>query len=244
MTPGDGYLEALTQPNVQHVYDEISHCTANGLVTADGVEHKVDVIICATGFHIPFQPHFEIIGKNGLKMKESWEPDPNCYLGIAGPQFPNYWITMGPRGPWGNGAVIPAMETSCEYFATVITKMQMEGIKCMEPRQDATDELMEHIDAFHVNSVWTQPCKSWYKKGIADGRPWLWCGGVLSYLAAIKAPRYEDYHITYKNRNRWAYLGNGLMKANYAAEYETEEAQTEALAPYIRNEDTPWDFDY
>jgi hypothetical protein len=244
LTPGDGYLEALTKPNVEHAFNEITHATQGGLVTADGKEHKVDVIVCATGFHIPFQPHFEVIGKDGIRMKEAWDPDPNCYLGVGGPQFPNYWVTMGPRGPWGNGAVIAPMETSCEYFAKVINKMQMEGIKCMEPRQDATDELMEHIDAFHKTSVWTQPCRSWYKKGKADGRPWLWSGGVMSYLAAIKNPRYEDYHITYKTRNRWSYVGNGRMKANYSEEYPDEAAQIAALAPYIRSEDTAWDFDY
>ncbi|PVH70029.1 FAD/NAD(P)-binding domain-containing protein [Cadophora sp. DSE1049] len=244
LTPGDGYLEALTQPNVELIFEGVSGADERGLISTSGKHNDLDVVVCATGFKIPFQPHFEVVGRNGLKMKDAWDPDPNCYLGIAGPGFPNYWVIMGPRGPWGNGSVIPAMETSCEYFAKVINKMQMEGIQSIEPRQDATDELMEHIDAFHEGSVWTDPCRSWYKKGQADGRPWLWSGSAFSYLAAIKEPRYEDYIIKYKNHNRWAYLGNGRMKGNYAELYPDHDAQFEALTPYIRNEDVDWQFDY
>ncbi|KAF2187921.1 hypothetical protein K469DRAFT_725001 [Zopfia rhizophila CBS 207.26] len=196
MTPGDGYLEALTKPNVQM-----------GIVSLDDTENKVDIIACATGFKLPFQPHFDVYGRDGISMKDDWSPDPNCYLGIAGPGFPNYWVIMGRRSSWGNISVLPAMETSC--------------IKSLEPRQDVTDKLMEHINKFHKGSVWSQGRRSWYKRGQIDGRPWLWCGGVASYLAAIKK-----------------------SPANYSEEYPDGLVPMPAFAPYIREPDTEWDFDY
>jgi cation diffusion facilitator CzcD-associated flavoprotein CzcO len=48
LTPGVGYLESLTQDNVDVITQDITSVTANGLVAADGKERKVDTIICAT----------------------------------------------------------------------------------------------------------------------------------------------------------------------------------------------------
>lgn len=49
ITPGDGYLEALTQDNVQPIFNEISKIVPEGLIDSDGVLHKVDILVCATG---------------------------------------------------------------------------------------------------------------------------------------------------------------------------------------------------
>lgn len=47
-TPGNGYLEALLQPNVQVYTDMLQRITEKGFIDADGAEHEVDVFICAT----------------------------------------------------------------------------------------------------------------------------------------------------------------------------------------------------
>lgn len=50
LTPGIGYLEALSEPNIKVVYGEIESVTEKGCKCDDGVEYPVDVLICATGF--------------------------------------------------------------------------------------------------------------------------------------------------------------------------------------------------
>ena len=65
-TPGHGYLEALVADNAQVVTDEIDEITEEGLRTRDGTLHKVDTIVCATGFNTSFRPNFHLIGM-------SWE---------------------------------------------------------------------------------------------------------------------------------------------------------------------------
>lgn len=52
ITPGDGYLEALVQPNVTTVHEEIKEVVPKGLVDAKGELHEVDILVCATGFNI------------------------------------------------------------------------------------------------------------------------------------------------------------------------------------------------
>lgn len=114
------------------------------------------------------------------------------------------------------------IETLCEYFVEAMQKMQKEQIEVLEVREEPTTSFNEHVDTWMEKSVWTTECRSWYKMGTTDGKAWLWPGGVckvdefafcfltntrpsqtLSYLKTIKQPRYEDYRITYKNRNQW-----------------------------------------
>jgi cation diffusion facilitator CzcD-associated flavoprotein CzcO len=72
-TPGHGYLESLVADNAQVVTEEIDEITEEGLLTRDGKLHKVDVIVCATGFNTSFRPNFHLIGisavlwSNGLR---------------------------------------------------------------------------------------------------------------------------------------------------------------------------------
>ena len=46
------YYRAVADPKTQLITDHISRITPNGIVTADGTEHQVDVIVYATGFHV------------------------------------------------------------------------------------------------------------------------------------------------------------------------------------------------
>jgi cation diffusion facilitator CzcD-associated flavoprotein CzcO len=52
VTPGPGYLEAIVQPNVDYISDDIDHVKEEGIVTKDGTLRKVDAIIWATGFNV------------------------------------------------------------------------------------------------------------------------------------------------------------------------------------------------
>jgi cation diffusion facilitator CzcD-associated flavoprotein CzcO len=52
VTPGPGYLQAVVQPNVDYIANEIDHVTEEGIVTVDGKLRKVDAIIWATGFNV------------------------------------------------------------------------------------------------------------------------------------------------------------------------------------------------
>lgn len=178
LTPGDGYLEALIKSNVQPVYEDISRVYGQGLVTTDGQAHEVDVIICATGFDMAWTPHFELYGVNGSRIQDEWAVWPTCYLGIAAPGFPNYWVMNGPRGNLANGTVLPCLETQIEYVIAAAKKIQSDRIRAIEVRRDITEQLDSYIDKWHEGSVWTADCRSWYKNNTKDGRPLCWGGSV------------------------------------------------------------------
>jgi len=110
LTPGVGYLESLTKPNVTTVYGEIEKITERGCVCDDGNEYPIDVLICATGFDTTFKPRFPLIAPSGKNLQEEWAKEPKSYLGIAAAGFPNYLIFLGPNCPIGNGPVLSAIE--------------------------------------------------------------------------------------------------------------------------------------
>lgn len=237
LTPGEGYLEALIRPNVNCVFEEISEVTSTGIRSADGTLHELDILACATGFYVQYQPHFKITGIEGQVMQDQKEP--NVYASIAAPGFPNYFVVNGPRGNWGQGCALPSHESQIEYILKCCRKMQEDQIKCIVPKEDVTTQLNLYMDEWHrQHSIWFEDCKSWYKDNKPDGRVYIWPGSLLHHLKFMRQPRYEHYDITYKDPNNiWAFLGNGrtISQVKYGPD---------APVPYIRNnEDEPWDIE-
>jgi len=105
LTRGDGYLEALIQPNVEPVYTDITSINKSGLAIENGQHYEVDVIICATGFEMAWAPHFSLEGTNGIDIRDPWKDVPNCYLGLGAPGFLNYFVLKSLRGNLCNDTV-------------------------------------------------------------------------------------------------------------------------------------------
>jgi cation diffusion facilitator CzcD-associated flavoprotein CzcO len=61
LTPGPGYLEAITKPNVDFIQTPIERFTETGIVTKDGVHREVDAVICSTGANVDVAPPFPIV---------------------------------------------------------------------------------------------------------------------------------------------------------------------------------------
>jgi cation diffusion facilitator CzcD-associated flavoprotein CzcO len=94
ISPGDGYLEALVQPNSECVFSNITKVVPEGIVTADGQTHKMDILVCATGFKVAFRPAFKLVNGNGQTLDEDWGDSVNLYLGVSAPRFPNYYTIV------------------------------------------------------------------------------------------------------------------------------------------------------
>jgi cation diffusion facilitator CzcD-associated flavoprotein CzcO len=91
LTPGVGYLAALTKENVQAVTDEIQEICPEGLKLGSGEVIEVDAIVCATGFDVSFVPRFPIIGEFG-NLQDIWRTSlPEAYMSCMVPGMPNYF---------------------------------------------------------------------------------------------------------------------------------------------------------
>ncbi|KAB8748971.1 hypothetical protein FH972_026522 [Carpinus fangiana] len=235
VTPGDPYMEAIQEKNVDVHFTAVESITEKGVVGADGVEREADTIVCATGFDVSYKPRFPIVGRNGVDLRKKWEVIPESYLGLACPDMPNFITFVGPTWPVENGSVMGPLQGVGEYAIQLIKKMQNEGVKSWCPRQDVTDSFNEHVQEWIKHTVWKEGCRSWYRNNETGRVNAVWPGSSLHYLHTIRTPRYEDFEIEHANKaNQWGWLGMGY----------TVESRHETLdkSPYIneRNIDVKW----
>ncbi|KAH0523187.1 hypothetical protein TsFJ059_008230 [Trichoderma semiorbis] len=210
VTPGHGYLEALTRDNVIVRSDEIRRITPTGIQMVDGTKLALDAIICATGFDNSFRPSFALIGENGVDLRDEWREEPRSYLSVAAAGFPNYFMATGPNFPLANGALVACLEHTLKYAFRAVEKIQTQGVKSVSPTREAVNDFQEHKDAIMEKMVWTSLCRSWYKNGKVDGKVWgPYPGSVPHFFELMGETRWEDFKIEYRTSNRFQYLGRG-----------------------------------
>lgn len=193
LTPGPGYLEALTEDNVDFISTPISHFTKEGIVDTNGVERKVDAVICSTGANIDMLPRFPILA-NGKDLRDAWTPDPLTYLSLASPGFPNLLFIQGPNSSGHSGTVPNQSETQITYLAKLLRKVSSQGIKTFVPSQAATDDFTAYCDSFFPKTVFSENCSSWANGGKPGGRVHGHWPGSASHVNFVRRePRWEDW---------------------------------------------------
>ncbi|KAL2135631.1 hypothetical protein VTI74DRAFT_7581 [Chaetomium olivicolor] len=226
ITPGPGYLRALTQPNVEVRRSSIRRFVADGIELESGELLNVDAIICATGFDTSFCPRFPIIGRNG-NLQDRWTKEtPRAYMSCAVDGLPNYFTFLGPNAPIGHGSVFTLSEHIAKYIVSVIRKCQTERIKAIAPSRAAVDDYFEHITAFMPRTVWGAPGgRSWFKNGLEDGPVTaLHPGSRIHFFHMLERFRGEDWEYVYEDEareNRFAYLGNGFSTKELGPDADT-----------------------
>lgn len=177
LTPGPGYLEALTNPKVDLIKTDIVEIDEKGIVTADGQHRPVDMIVCATGFDTTYAPRFPITGRNGQSMSDRWKGGPETYISVATDGFPNYFICFGPNSALGSGNLILLFEKQVEYLTKCVLKMQRDNIRNMNVKREAVQRFSQYCEEYFKGTVYSGKCRSWYKGGQEQGRiSALWPG--------------------------------------------------------------------
>ncbi|HWJ63129.1 MAG TPA: NAD(P)/FAD-dependent oxidoreductase [Acidimicrobiales bacterium] len=193
------WLTALTRPNVDLVTEPIAEVTPTGIRTADGVDHDVDVIVYATGFHANrYLWPMEIVGRGGVVLGEQWGDRPTALLGITVPNFPNLFCLYGPGTNLASGgSLIFHSECQVRYVMGCLATLLGDGVSAMEVRQDAHDEYNERLQARMQEMVWSHPSikTSWYRNAEGDTyilSPWR----LVDYWAWTKAPDPDHFELT------------------------------------------------
>ncbi|PYI13635.1 flavin-binding monooxygenase [Aspergillus violaceofuscus CBS 115571] len=215
-TPGNGFLEAIASEKTIVFTSPIKEITPRGFIdTATGIEHEVDVIICATGFNTSYQPRFPLIGLDGVSLADKWSDTPTSYLAIAVDGFPNYFTYSGPFAPVGHGSILPILSHITHYFIQTIQRMRKQHIRRLSPKPAAVEDFVEHAQAFLPRTCWADPCSSWFKQGRKDGPVIVWPGSRLAYFELLRTPTLSDYDVAYWSGNRFGYLGSGFVDVEF-----------------------------
>ncbi|KAI1869803.1 uncharacterized protein JN550_005784 [Neoarthrinium moseri] len=212
ITPGPGYLESFLRPNCHLTNSGIMRITENAVHTADGQVYECDVVVCATGFDVSHRPRYPIVGLNKkVDLRTEWADDPESYLSVAVPEYPNYFMMMGPNCLGGHGSLVESLNWTGDYFVKWVKKMATEDIKYVHPKKSVADAFIKYGDQVHKTLVWTGSCSSWYKRGKVNGRVTALFGGSAHLFQRMLSDiRAEDFEITYNTANPFRFMGNGF----------------------------------
>jgi 4-hydroxyacetophenone monooxygenase len=172
MLMDNGWYRMLRNGRVKLVSDPIVEIGADRIITQDGAEYEADVLVMATGFDVlRFLTAFEVRGRSGHSLREVWnDDDARAYLGLAMPDFPNFFCLYGPNlQPGHGGSLIFVVEMQMRYIMDLLKQMLNQGIGAVECRQDVHDAYNERVDEAHANMVWTHPGMETYYRN-ARGR--------------------------------------------------------------------------
>lgn len=155
------YLKTFNRPNVALVTEPIQRITEKGLLTADGVEHEVDVLICATGFAIwDHMPAFPTTGRGGKDLKQFFQTNRyQAYQGVSIPDYPNFFLVLGPYG-YVFGPYHMLIESTTTHAARVIAETKKRGATTAEVKQDVHDAYFHKMHERNKNHLWLSPACS------------------------------------------------------------------------------------
>lgn len=170
------FYPAISRDNAELVTDSITAIEPNGVRTADGRLHQLDILVLATGFKVSeFILPTRVYGANGIELSEQWDGAPRAHRAMTIPGFPNFWMLEGPTGPVGNLSLISITETQIAYMIQCLDKMKNEKSASIEVKKEVFDSLNQQMAEAVRTTTWaTGGCSSWYidKTGIPNLYPW------------------------------------------------------------------------
>jgi cation diffusion facilitator CzcD-associated flavoprotein CzcO len=192
------YYRAVADPKTTLITDRITRVTPNGIVTADGTEHAVDVIVLATGFHvIDSYTYFDIKGPGGEDLVDRWNRDGlAAHRGIAVAGMPNLFFLLGPNTALGHTSVVIMIESQIRYVAQAIAAVDARSAQALAPSAAAQQRYNDELQHDLAGSVWnTGGCRSWYLDEHGVNRT-LWSGMTWQYWRSTRSLDASEYEFS------------------------------------------------
>lgn len=186
------YYRALARPNVALVTEAIERIAPHTIVTTDGREHPIDVLVCATGFDVEHSlAHLDIRGNAGQGLAEAWRDGPQAHLGLTVAGFPNLWLMLGPNTATGHTSTLLFIEPGVQWVMKAMREQRRRGARWIGVKPAVMAASNEVLRQRLGGSVWAG-CRSWYRA--ADGRIFaLWPGFTRDYVRALREQEFAQF---------------------------------------------------
>jgi cation diffusion facilitator CzcD-associated flavoprotein CzcO len=194
----DTYYRGIANPKTQVITERITRITRDGIETADGAEHPVDVLVFATGFHVTDSySYVDIKGPGGEDLVDRWTRDGvEAHRGVAVADMPNLFFLLGPNTGLGHNSVVFMIEAQIRYVAQAIAAVDATGAQAAAPTRAAQDEFNAQLQGELAKTVWnTGGCRSWYMDAKGVNRT-LWSGMTWQYWLATRRFKRSEYRFS------------------------------------------------
>jgi cation diffusion facilitator CzcD-associated flavoprotein CzcO len=180
---------------VELVTESIDCVRAHSVVTRDGKERALDVIVLATGFSASEpQAPFEIVGKHARRLDEVWSTGAEAYLGTTVSGFPNLFFIVGPNTGLGHGSMVFMIEAQVRYILSSLRTMRARRIDVVDVRPEVQRRYNDRLRTRLRRTVWASGCHSWYLT--RDGKnTTLWPGFTFEFRMKTRRFDTNDYNL-------------------------------------------------
>jgi cation diffusion facilitator CzcD-associated flavoprotein CzcO len=193
----DDFYPALQRPHVELVTEDIAEVRERSIVTRDGVERPIDVLIYGTGFHVTDQfIGMRLVGRDGIEIHDAWRNGMSAYLGVTVSGFPNFFILLGPNTGLGHNSVVLMIEAQVGYVINCLKLMRERKIGAMEVRAESQKHFAADIRDRMARTVWQSGgCRSWYQDTHTGENTTLWPGSVIAYMRNMRSVSTAEYDL-------------------------------------------------
>ncbi|WP_440899007.1 flavin-containing monooxygenase [Actinosynnema sp.] len=199
MVVDNDWYRTLLRDHVELVTSPVVGADRDGLVTADGRHHPLDVIVWGTGFRgTEFMVPVAVTGRSDRPLTDAagGRQDLRAYLGVALPELPNFFAIQGPNSSIGHGGAATFVgETQSHYIAEVLRHLREHGLDRVRVRDEVVAAYNEAMDAEMSTMIWTvSDVRSRYKNTqgrIVANHPWT----LQEYWNMTRRLRPEDYEM-------------------------------------------------
>lgn len=193
------FYEQFNRPNV-HVVDinanPIVEVKPEGVLTADGKLHELDVLAVATGFDSVTggMKNMGLRNIHGEYLNDAWKEGTWSYLGMTCNGYPNMFFLYGAQGPTAFSNGPSCVETQGNWIIDAIQKIKSDDLKSIDPTKDSEEAWRKNV-AEISNKTLFPGTNSWYMGANIPGKPreqLNYAGGLPLYEKEVRA-RLKDW---------------------------------------------------
>ncbi|WP_195908552.1 NAD(P)/FAD-dependent oxidoreductase [Novosphingobium sp. Gsoil 351] len=192
----NGWYDTLLRDNVTLETSGIERFTPRGIVSRDGRETCLDLVIVGAGFKVSqYLWPVAYAGRDGANLDDLWARDgARAYLTVALPGFPNFFMLYGPNAGVRAGSFHSWMEILTRYICNALVGMIERGASTIEVRREAFDAYNRDLDAAMARMLWESEKGGGGYYVNAFGRsgvqmPWT----LGEFYARVKTPNLDDF---------------------------------------------------
>ncbi|WP_369213414.1 flavin-containing monooxygenase [Streptomyces flavofungini] len=189
----DDYYPALSRDNVDLVTESITRIEPEGVRTADGHLHEVDVIVHATGFQpLDTTGGVEIVGRDLMTLREAWKEGPEAYLGVSVSGFPNMFMLYGPNTNLGHHSILFMVESQIDYVLQALGALDTGRDRTLDVDPEVQRRYNEQLQRDLAGTAFASGCGNWYTND-AGRVVNNWSSSIEAYRERTAVFTPEDY---------------------------------------------------